>query len=131
MPQTYSIRELAREFQITPRALRFYEDKQILSPQRDGARRVYSERDRTRLKLTLRGKRIGFSLEECLEIIDMYNPAQADGKADDTLQLLRLCQKIGQHRAALLGKMNDIEATLKTMAKVEQQCLDKLVRQAA
>ena len=86
MTENYSIKQLSREFEITPRALRFYEDKGLLTPERKGSTRVYTERDRTRLLLTLRGKRLGFSLEECKEIIDMYDPAQPD----DTRQLLRL-----------------------------------------
>ena len=123
----YSIKNLAGQFGVTPRALRFYEDKGLLSPARQGQTRVYSERDKTRLLLTLRGKRLGFSLEECKEIIDMYDPSQPN----DTRQLVRLCQKITEHRRALLEKMKDVEATLKTMDEVEQNCLDKLLKNVA
>ncbi len=123
----YSIKNLAGQFGVTPRALRFYEDKGLLSPARRGQTRIYSERDKTRLLLTLRGKRLGFSLEECKEIIDMYDPSQSN----DTRQLVRLCQKITEHRRALLEKMKDVEATLKTMDEVEQNCLDKLLKNVA
>lgn len=124
MSQTYSIAALSSEFEITPRTLRFYEDKGILAPARKGTTRIYSERDRTRLKLTLRGKRLGLSLEECREIIDMYDPKQPN----DTKQLLRLCEKIREQRSLLIEKMKDIEETLKTMDEVEQKCLEKLIR---
>jgi DNA-binding transcriptional MerR regulator len=70
--KTYTISELAREFQVTPRALRFYEDKGLLSPTRDGLNRVYSVRDRARLKLILQGKSVGFSLSDIREILDLY-----------------------------------------------------------
>jgi len=120
---TYSINALSREFGVTPRTLRFYEDKGILSPARRGTTRLFSERDRTRLKLALRGKRLGFSLEECSEIIDMYNPAEPHAPR----QLLTLCSKIREHRNLLLDKMRDIEATLEAMDEVEGQCLDRLI----
>ena len=70
--KTYTISELAREFQVTPRALRFYEDKDLLHPARDGLNRVYSSKDRARLKLILQGKRVGFSLVDIREILDLY-----------------------------------------------------------
>ena len=123
MPETFSIQQLSREFGVTPRALRFYESKGILTPARRGQTRLFSERDRTRLKLVLRGKRLGFSLEECLEIIDMYEP----GQPRNPRQLLRLCEAIRAHRATLLQKMRDIEATLAAMDEVEQKCLEELM----
>ncbi|MCY4362864.1 MAG: MerR family DNA-binding transcriptional regulator [Gammaproteobacteria bacterium] len=122
----YSIQDLAGQFNVTHRALRFYESKGLLAPAKRGQTRIFSERDKTRLMLTLRGKKLGFSLEECRDIIDMYDPSQSD----DTRQLLRLCQKITQHRSALLEKMNAMEATLKLMDEVEQKCLDKLLENA-
>jgi DNA-binding transcriptional MerR regulator len=127
MTPFYTINTLSKDFEITPRALRFYEDKGILNPSRRGTTRVYSERDRTRLKLTLRGKRLGLKLEECREIIDMYDPAQPD----DSLQLLRLCEKIREHRASLLTKIKDIEETLQAMDDVEGKCLSKLIKNVA
>ena len=122
----YSIQDLAGQFNVTHRALRFYESKGLLAPAKKGHTRIFSERDKTRLMLTLRGKKLGFSLEECRDIIDMYDPSQSN----DTRQLLRLCQKITQHRSALLEKMNAMEATLKLMDEVEQKCLDKLLENA-
>ena len=119
----YSIQNLAEQFGVSARALRFYEGKGLLSPSRRGQTRIYSERDKTRLLLTLRGKQLGFSLEECRDIIDMYDPSQSD----NTQQLIRLCQKITEHRSALLEKMNAMEATLKQMDEVEKKCLDKLM----
>ena len=119
----FSIQDLAEQFNVTHRALRFYESKGLLAPAKRGQTRIFSERDKTRLMLTLRGKKLGFSLEECRDIIDMYDPSQPD----DTRQLLRLCQKITQHRSALLEKMNAMEATLKLMDEVERKCLDKLI----
>lgn len=119
----YSIQNLAEQFNVTPRALRFYESKGLLAPAKRGQTRIYSERDKTRLLLTLRGKKLGFSLEECRDIIDMYGPSQSS----NTQQLIRLCQKITEHRSALLEKMNAIEATLKLMDDVEKKCLDRLM----
>ncbi|NKB39226.1 MAG: MerR family transcriptional regulator [Gammaproteobacteria bacterium] len=127
MNQDYTIKNLSRDFEITPRALRFYEDKGILNPSRRGTTRLYSERDRTRLKLTLRGKRLGLKLEECREIIDMYDPRQPD----DSLQLLKLCEKIREHRASLVNKIKDIEETMRAMDEVEGKCLQKLIKNVA
>jgi len=120
----YSIQQLSREFDLTPRALRFYEDKGLIAPARRGTTRLYSDRDRTRLRLALRGKRLGFSLEECREIIDLYDPGQPGGAR----QLLRLCDKIREHRAQLLQKLRDLEATLGTMGDVEARCLAELLK---
>ena len=127
MEQAYTIKTLSRDFDITPRALRFYEDKGILSPSRRGTTRLYSDRDRTRLKLTLRGKRLGLTLAECREIIDMYDPMQPD----DSRQLLKLCQRIREHRFTLVSKIKDIEETLRAMDDVEKDCLEKLARNLA
>ena len=123
---SYSIQELAREFSVTPRALRFYEDKGLLAPKRRGSSRRYSDRDRVRLRLTLRGKRLGFSLDECLEIIDLYDPDQPD----NVHQLVALLDRIRSHRAELLQKMKDIEETLRAMDDVEQKCLAGIRRGA-
>jgi DNA-binding transcriptional MerR regulator len=122
--QAYSIQQLSREFAVTPRALRFYEDKGLLTPARRGTTRLYSDRDRIRLRLALRGKRLGFSLEECREIIDMYDPRQPSGAR----QLLRLCDKIREHRSELLQKLRDIEATMVMMDEVEAKCFAELMQ---
>lgn len=122
MQTSYSIAELAREFGVTPRAIRLYESLGLLAPERRGNRRVFSERDRVRLKLTLRGKRLGLTLEEIKEIIDLYDPSGSN----DARQLVLLCRRIREHRAVLLGKLRDIEQTLAAMDEVEAGCLERL-----
>ena len=114
----YSISELAREFDVTPRAIRFYEDQGLLSPRRDGQRRIYTPRDRTRLKLTLRGKRLGLTLSEIKELIDMYEPGR-----DQRPQLKRFLAVLEAHKAALLQQRADLEAELS-----ELQAFEKKVR---
>ncbi|SEA42448.1 MerR family transcriptional regulator [Microbulbifer marinus] len=106
-PSSYSISELAREFDITTRAIRFYEDKGLLCPARRGQTRIYSPEDRVRLKLILRGKRLGFSLDESREIIDMYDPAHGNVE-----QLQRLLLHIEQKRAQLQQQLRDIESLM-------------------
>jgi DNA-binding transcriptional MerR regulator len=125
--QTYSIQDLSREFQVTARTLRFYEDKGLLAPDRRGATRVYSDRDRVHLNLTLRGKRLGLSLSECREIIELYDPESAG----DVRQLVLLFQKIRDHRTRLLEQMRDIEATLRAMDEHEARCLSELAAAAS
>ncbi|MGH8749454.1 MAG: MerR family transcriptional regulator, partial [Burkholderiales bacterium] len=93
-PSQYSIGDLAREFDVTPRAIRFYEDQGLLAPRRDGQRRIYMPRDRARLKLTLRGKRLGLTLSEIRELIDMYEPGR-----DERPQLARFLAVLEQHKA--------------------------------
>jgi DNA-binding transcriptional MerR regulator len=117
---SFSITELAREFDITPRAIRFYEDHGILAPERVGAgglRRVYSPRDRTRLKLTLRGKRLGLSLTQVRELIDMY-----ESPKDAAAQAKRFLAVLSQHRAALEQQREDIEVTLAEIERHETEC---------
>ncbi|WP_226665244.1 MerR family transcriptional regulator [Microbulbifer aggregans] len=104
---SYSISELAQEFGITTRTIRFYEDKGLLSPERRGQTRIYKPEDRVRLKLILRGKRLGFSLDESREIIDMYDPAH--GNVD---QLNRLLDRIDAKRQQLRQQQRDIEKML-------------------
>lgn len=107
---TYMIGELAREFDITPRTIRFYEDQGLLAPQRTGAggrQRVYSQRDRTRLKLTLRGKRLGLSLSEVRDLIDMY-----DSPSGTVAQLERFLAVLARHRATLEQQLRDLQETL-------------------
>ena len=110
MATTYSISDLAREFDLTTRAMRFYEDMGLLQPTRagPGARnRVYSGRDRTRLKLTLRAKRLGLSLTEAKEIIDMY-----DSPRDTGPQLQKFLDVLAQHRKQVEEQMADLQANL-------------------
>jgi DNA-binding transcriptional MerR regulator len=124
--RSYSITELAREFDITPRAIRFYEDQGILSPTRSGVSgltRVYSARDRTRLKLTLRGKRLGLSLQQVRELIDMY-----ESPKDAAAQARRFLNVLAQHRAALEQQREDIQVTLAEIAQHEAECRRLLER---
>ncbi|WP_308364071.1 MULTISPECIES: MerR family DNA-binding transcriptional regulator [unclassified Microbulbifer] len=113
-PGSYSISELAQEFGITTRAIRFYEDKGLLSPARRGQARVYSPEDRVRLMLILRGKRLGFSLDESREIIDMYDPAHGNVE-----QLQRLLQYIEQKRAQLQQQLRDIHSLMEELDRAE------------
>jgi DNA-binding transcriptional MerR regulator len=117
---SYGIAELAREFDITPRAIRFYEDQGILQPRRTGASgltRVYAARDRTRLKLLLRGKRLGLTLQQVRELIDMYeSPKDAAAQAKSFLEVL------AQHRAALEQQREDIAVTLAEISTHEAEC---------
>ena len=115
--QTYTITELAREFAITSRAIRFYEDQGLLQPARVGRARVYSRADRTRLKLTLRGRRLGLSLAEIRELIDMY-----DGVHNSVPQLQRLRKVLAERRASLEQQREDIVAVLAEIDMLERQC---------
>jgi DNA-binding transcriptional MerR regulator len=117
----YSISELAREFDVTPRAIRFYEDQGLLAPRRDGQRRIYTPRDRTRLKLTLRGKRLGLTLSEIRELIDMYEPGR-----DQRPQLRRFLDVLESHKATLLQQRTDLEAQLAELTAFEKKIRKRL-----
>ena len=107
MSNTLTISELAREFDLTTRAIRFYEDCGLLSPKRQGRQRIYTQRDRTRLKLTLRGKRLGLTLAQVKELVDMYESPR------DTLpQLRRFLLVLAVHREQLERQMADLRVTL-------------------
>ena len=97
MSETYGIAELAREFDVTTRTVRFYEDKGLLAPLREGQRRVYAPRDRVRLRLIMRGKRLGFSLDEIRQLIDLY-----DVDPSEVMQLRHFLDKIHE-QARLVG----------------------------
>jgi DNA-binding transcriptional MerR regulator len=112
----FSIGELAREFDVTPRTIRFYEDQGLLAPRREGQRRIYAQRDRTRLKLTLRGKRLGLSLSEIRELIDMYEPGR-----DDRPQLERFLALLESHRAMLEQQRADLESQLAEIEVFEKR----------
>lgn len=116
-PRMYSITELAAEFDVTPRAIRFYEDVGLLTPERAGRNRVYTHADRTRLKLTLRGKRLGLALSEIKQLVDMY-----DTSADNTAQLQAFLLVLANHRLQLEQQLDDIEVTLAEIAQHEQRC---------
>ena len=113
---TYTISELAQEFDITPRAIRFYEDMGLLGPERDGRNRVYSVRDRTRLKLTLRGKRLGLSLQEIKQLVDMY-----ESPSDTAQQLNAFLAILQAHRDQLAQQMEDIQITLAEIQQHEER----------
>ena len=117
----FSIGELAREFDVTPRAIRFYEAEGLISPRRDGQRRIYTPRDRTRLKLTLRGKRLGLTLAEIRELIDMYEPGR-----DDRAQLERFREVLEAHRKSLLQQRADIEDQLSEIQTFEKRLHQQL-----
>ena len=117
----YTITELTQEFDISTRTLRYYEDEGMIAPTRRGRRRLYSLMDRTRLKLILRGKRLGFSLAEIREIVTMYDAAPGESG-----QLLHFLNKIAERRSDLHQKRKDIEITLRELKDVEQGCLDRL-----
>jgi DNA-binding transcriptional MerR regulator len=115
--RTFTITELAHEFDITPRAIRFYEDMGLLTPARDGRTRVYAQRDRTRLKLTLRGKRLGLSLQEVKQLVDMY-----ESPSDTAQQLQAFLGVLQAHRSLLEQQLEDIEVTLGEIAQHEARC---------
>ena len=117
----FSIGELAREFDVTPRTIRFYEDQGLLAPRREGQRRIYAQRDRTRLKLTLRGKRLGLSLSEIRELIDMYEPGR-----DDRPQLERFLALLESHRTMLEQQRADLESQLAEIDVFEKRIRKRL-----
>jgi DNA-binding transcriptional MerR regulator len=122
---TFTIRELAKEFDLTTRAIRFYEDMGLLDPKRDGPGgrvRVYSSRDRTRLKLTLRAKRLGLSLTEAKDLIDMY-----ESPRDTAPQLRKFLQVIAQNKAKLMEQMADLQSNLDEL-KVHEKEAQALLR---
>ncbi len=125
MAETFSITELARELDVTPRTIRFYEDQGLVAPERRGQTRVYDPRDRVRLKLILRGKRLGFSLKEISEILGLYD--SAPGEAG---QLWHLLDKIGERRDQLVRQREDIAVTLAELETLEARCKHRLAELA-
>jgi DNA-binding transcriptional MerR regulator len=126
---TYTIAELAREFDITARAIRFYEDQGLLNPKREGQggrNRVYTPRDRTRLKLTLRGKRLGLTLSEIKSIMDMY-----ESPKDTTAQINRFLGVLAKQRETLEQQRADIDVALAEIAEHEEECRRLLADGAA
>lgn len=118
---SYSISELAAEFDITTRTIRFYEEKGLLKPTRQGQSRVYSAADRTRLKLILRGKRLGLSLEESRDIIEMYEPNH-----DNSKQLTTLIKAIQDKRRQLEHQLRDIEIMMQDLDESERRLVEAL-----
>lgn len=121
MSQTYTIRELADAFDVTTRTIRFYEDEGLLSPLRDGQNRIFRSRDRVRLKLILRGKRLGFTLAEIKEIVGMY-----DAPPGESGQLTLFIAKLRERRAELEDKRRDIDETLAELDALEEQSVERL-----
>jgi len=122
MSESYSIAQLAGEFGVTHRAIRFYEQEGLLAPARRGNRRVYSGGDRVRLKLILRGRRLGFSLSEIKKILSLYDPEDGEGA-----QLRHLVGKIRERRALLRRQRADIDAILDELDRLEAACTDRLL----
>jgi DNA-binding transcriptional MerR regulator len=113
---TYSIGALAREFDVTPRAIRFYEDEGLIAPERSGGRRVYGKREYVRLKLILRGKRLGFSLAEVREMLELY-----DSAPDERPQLQKFLDALSARRAQLESQRRDIDEVLGEIRLFEAQ----------
>ena len=117
MRRTYTITELSSEFGVTLRTIRFYEEQGMLSPARQGRSRVYAARDRVRLKLILRGKRLGLSLSEIAEIIDLYEVAR-----NESSQALTLLNKLSTRKKQLIQQREDIEQVMHDIEQLEQYC---------
>ncbi len=120
---TFAISDLAREFGITPRTIRFWEDQGILAPEREGSKRIFTRRDRARLKMALRGKRLGLSLAEIKDLIGMYASTE-----DETPQLAECLRIMEKRRAALEQQREDIEAMLAEIGQFEHLCKEELAR---
>jgi DNA-binding transcriptional MerR regulator len=120
---TWSISDLAQEFALTTRAIRFYEDEGLIAPQRQGTRRIYGARERTRLKLILRGKRLGLSLGDIKEILDLY-----DSRQGDRPQLVKFVDALERRRLQLLQQREDIDVVLAEITAIEKDCRRRLGR---
>jgi len=114
---TYTISELAHEFGVTTRTIRFYEEKGLVRPLREGQKRLYTPADRVRIKLILRGKRIGMTLQESVELIDMYDP-----KRNNTRQLHSLISTVSERRTILLQQRKDVDDMLASLDDVRELC---------
>lgn len=121
---TWTISELAREFDVTPRTIRFYEDHGIVNPAREGRNRVYSTRDRTRLKLALRGRRLGLQLSEIVTVIDLYDRSGPSNQA----QLRHYADVLANHREKLEQQRRDLDETLKEIRRQQADCAALLAR---
>jgi DNA-binding transcriptional MerR regulator len=118
---TYSISDLAREFALTTRAIRFYEDCGLVRPERNGRARIYGERERVRIKLILRGKRLGLSLAEIGELLDLYEVAR-----NERAQLAKFLAILDERRMRLLQQKEDIDAVLAEIEGIERECRKRL-----
>lgn len=124
--KTYTISALAHEFALTTRAIRFYEDEGMLAPERRGRARVYRERERVRLRLILRGKRLGLTLSEIREILDLY-----EVERNERAQLVKFLEVLADRRARLLQQREDIDAVLAEIEGAERDCRRRLANEAA
>jgi len=120
-PVTYTISDLAREFALTTRAIRFYEDEGLIAPRRSGRSRVYGERERVRIKLILRGKRLGLSLSEIRELLDLYETTHSERP-----QLIKFLERLAERRARLQQQREDIAIVLVEIESLERQCRKRL-----
>lgn len=121
--RTYTISDLAKEFGITTRTIRFYEEKGLVTPRREGQKRLFTPADRVRIKLILRGKRIGMTLQECVDFIDMYDPEHNNEE-----QLHSLINDVKQRRERLLQQKKDIDDMLAGLEEVQGLCEASLAR---
>lgn len=121
MTETYGIADLAKEFGVTTRTVRFYEDKGLISPTREGQRRIYSPRDRVRLRLIMRGKRLGLSLDEIADLMDLY-----DADPSEITQLKQFIDVIRARKSVLEEQKKDIDESLSEMNRLERQCTQLL-----
>jgi DNA-binding transcriptional MerR regulator len=122
MPQqTFSISDLASDFDVSTRTIRFYEEKGLINPERRGQTRIYSAADRIKLKLIIRGKRMGLSLEDSKDIIEMYQPEH-----DNSPQLIKLINKIRERQVLLKEQLRDIDAMLGELDDAEERCVQAL-----
>ncbi|MCH8532008.1 MAG: MerR family DNA-binding transcriptional regulator [Saccharospirillum sp.] len=120
---TFTIRDLATEFDLTTRTIRFYEDRGLLTPERSGQKRIYHKGDRARLKLILRGKRLGFTLDEIQQLVTAY-----ESPDDEIPQLEQYLKTLVAHRKTLLQQKADLERTLLDLEKAEADCRMALAR---
>src|SRR6266576_3872746 len=120
-PATFTISDLAREFALTTRAIRFYEDCGLVAPRRNGRARVYGERERVRIKLILRGKRLGLALAEIRELLDLYEVAR-----NERAQISKFLALLADRRARLLQQKEDIDAVLAEIDGIERDCRRRL-----
>lgn len=123
LDRVFSIAELAQEMDITTRTIRFYEDKGLLRPARRGQQRIYSRADRTRLKLVLRGKRLGWPLDDIREMIELYDTPDGERK-----QLEVMLQKLSHNRSILQQQREDIDLALRELEEIEERCQQQLRR---
>ncbi|MCL9781969.1 MerR family DNA-binding transcriptional regulator [Vibrio sp. S4M6] len=123
--ETFKISELANEFDVTTRSIRFYEEQGLLHPTRNGTVRVYQRRDKVRLKLILRGKRLGFSLDEIRELFELYDTNQCD------TQLMKMLDIIDEKQATLRRQLKDIDVVMHELDNAKERCLQALNRSSS